>query len=155
MQARGFTMIELLTALAVLAILAAIAAPSFSSFTARQQARSVSSDLHSDLLFARSEALKRNENVSIRRREASGWNTGWVVLVDSSAAELRTRGAVSAKVSIDSPSPAVTFGGSGRVVSPAGAVQIGLQGHAGSQTFDRCLVLTPNGMPRALPEACI
>jgi hypothetical protein len=40
------------------------------------------------------------------------------------------------------------------VVLPAGAVQIGLQAHAGSQILDRCLVLTPNGMPRSLAEAC-
>jgi type IV fimbrial biogenesis protein FimT len=152
---RGFTVIELMVTLSVLAILAAIAVPSFSSFTANQRLRAASFDLRTDLLLARSEALKRNQNVTIQRRQAAGWQTGWVVFVDASGQELRTRNDLGAGVTVNIPANAITFDGSGRVTSPAGAVQIGLAASGGSAEFARCLVLTPNGMPRSYAETCV
>lgn len=154
MRTRGFTVVELMVTLSIFAILMAIAVPSFSSYSAAQRLRAASFDLRTDLVLARSEALKRNQNVTIQRRQATGWQTGWVILVDSTATELRSRNALGAGVSVASPAAAITFNGSGRVISPAGAVQIGLVANAGAQELERCLVLTPNGMPRSYAEAC-
>lgn len=79
MKNRGFTVIELLTVIAILAILATLAAPSFATFITKQKLRSASYDLHSTLIFARNEAMKRNQNVNIVPATASDWSQGWTV----------------------------------------------------------------------------
>ena len=61
---RGFTAIELMVTVAVVAIFATLAAPSFRQLIATQRVKSVASALNESLWVARSEALKRNDNVS-------------------------------------------------------------------------------------------
>ena len=75
---RGFTIIELMMVVVVLAVLAAIAAPSFREMTITSQVRSAASDLYDSELFARSEAIKRNNQVSVVP-SAGGWVGGWTV----------------------------------------------------------------------------
>ncbi|CAN7538027.1 GspH/FimT family pseudopilin [Variovorax paradoxus] len=60
----GFTAIELMVTVAVVAILATLAAPSFQQLIATQRIKSVASALTESLWVARSEALKRNDNVA-------------------------------------------------------------------------------------------
>src|SRR2546425_10294753 len=72
----GFSLIELVTALAVLAILATVALPSYQNFVLTQRVRGASYDLMTSLVFARSEAIKRNASVSMTQA-AGGWAQGW------------------------------------------------------------------------------
>jgi type IV fimbrial biogenesis protein FimT len=60
----GFTAIELMVTVAVVAVLATMAAPSFQQLIATQRIKSVASALSESLWVARSEALKRNDNVA-------------------------------------------------------------------------------------------
>jgi len=61
----GFTIIELLVAVAIAAILIALAAPSFAEFLAKRRVEGTTSELVTDMQFARSEAVSRNAPVRI------------------------------------------------------------------------------------------
>lgn len=82
---RGFTMVELMVALAVLAILLGIAVPSMTQFSFRSKLRSYSNEVVASALLARSEAIKRNQTVTLCVSSdgtscASGsWESGWIV----------------------------------------------------------------------------
>lgn len=62
----GRTLTELLMALAILAILAAMAVPGYRAMVARTQARSVASEIASELRLARQLAMSRRERLRVR-----------------------------------------------------------------------------------------
>ena len=61
----GFTMIELMVTLAIAALVITLAAPSFRRMIEMQRLRSITSQLVTDLQFARSEAVQRNTLVRL------------------------------------------------------------------------------------------
>ena len=61
----GFTLIELMITLAVLGVLAAIAAPSFSEVLERRKLNGAGEALFANLVFAKTEAIKRNTPVRV------------------------------------------------------------------------------------------
>lgn len=75
----GFTLPELVVTVGIVSILAAIAAPSFSDLIASQRARTGASDLYLALAKARSEAIKRNANVTLSPKEGL-WHKGWTIV---------------------------------------------------------------------------
>ena len=62
---KGFTLIELMVTIAVLAIIVTIAMPSFTEMMERQRLKNAVETFYSDLLFAKSEALKRSTDVTV------------------------------------------------------------------------------------------
>jgi type IV fimbrial biogenesis protein FimT len=60
---RGFTLIELMVTIAIAVILISLAAPSFRSYTAKKKVEGQLAELATDIQFARSEAVSRNQNV--------------------------------------------------------------------------------------------
>lgn len=87
----GFTLIELIVTVSIVTILASIAVPSFSKLIESNQLSAGTNELVSALILARSEALKRSNNVSIcastDQVSCSGANfaEGWIVFVDCNA----------------------------------------------------------------------
>ncbi len=75
---RGFTLLELMTAIAVAAILAAISIPMYTSFVRNQRVKTAAYDLSYALTLARGEALKRNSSVTVSP-DTNGWKFGWSV----------------------------------------------------------------------------
>ena len=112
----GVTLVELLVVFALIALLSVIAFPSFNRLIDSTRVSTATGLLHNALLYTRTEAIKRNTNVTICRSEnadspapscaqgsaLSGWGTGWIVYVDRdgnsrySAGDelLRTQGAL-------------------------------------------------------------
>lgn len=89
---QGFSQLELLVALAILAILAAIAAPNFAAVIENRQTSRTQDELGKSLHLARSEAIRRGNQIKIRKLNrqsdrdcsdsAGNWSCGWVVFVD-------------------------------------------------------------------------
>lgn len=57
----GFTLIELMVVLAILGIVALMAAPSFNSYIARTKLRGAANEAATDLQYARSESVQKNQ----------------------------------------------------------------------------------------------
>lgn len=77
--AGGFTLIELLVTLSILAIVLALAVPSFNDFIDRGRLTSAADTLYADLQFARSEAIRNNQNVTVSFQSGSAWCYGMVL----------------------------------------------------------------------------
>jgi len=147
----GFTLIELMVTLAVVAALMAVGTPSFRSFTNNQAIRSASFDLNSALTLARSEAVKRNGQVTIARRNGN-WSLGWTVTAADGTVVQNTERA-SNRVTASNATASVTFNQSGRVAGNA-VVNWELETVPSSNKQYRCITLDPAGMPRVSKEAC-
>ena len=87
--AGGFTLLEALVVLAVVGVLVALAAPSVSGMRARHQLQAQAEGLLDSLVLARSEALRRQQRVTLcpRTRDnacdaTAPWQNGWLVFVD-------------------------------------------------------------------------
>jgi type IV fimbrial biogenesis protein FimT len=90
---RGFTLLEALVVLALLAVLLSLAAPSLQGLRQKHQMQSHAEQLQASLLLARTEALRRQQRVTLCVRApavqagpecamAGTWAQGWVVFVD-------------------------------------------------------------------------
>jgi type IV fimbrial biogenesis protein FimT len=84
----GLTFVELMMTLAIAAILSAVAAPSFNNIIQDNKLVTQVNSLQASLSFARSEAIKRNNFVTVCGSNdgencIGGWNTGRSVLVDN------------------------------------------------------------------------
>jgi len=87
---RGFTLLELLVVVAIAAILGGLAAPSLSKMFSSNRVQSEASGFVSDLMYARSEAVKRGSGIIVCASatgnacsNANSWSTGWIVVPDS------------------------------------------------------------------------
>lgn len=94
--APGFTLIELLVTLAIVTVVGAIGAPMLKSFIDETAVSTQSDVLIDSLNYTRSEAVTRNERVTMCRSTdgstcavgtgVGDWTVGWLVFVDKSNA---------------------------------------------------------------------
>ena len=147
-SARGFTLPELLIAIAVLAILLGVGVPSFTQFVRDQRVKTVSFELFSTLVQARSEAITRNGSVTVTP-VSSAWTNGWTV-TDAGGTVIRTAGAVS-NVTIAGPT-SVVFRGSGRL-NAASTPTFELNA-SGSGITTRCISIDLSGRPVSKAATC-
>lgn len=88
---KGFTLIELMVTISIVGIMAAIAVPNFTTFIQNSRIVAQANDLVTSLNYARSEAVKRWQGITVCPGTAAGcsnsanWSNGWVVFVDNDA----------------------------------------------------------------------
>jgi type IV fimbrial biogenesis protein FimT len=78
---QGFTLLELMVTVAIAAILVTVAMPSFTNTIIGNRLTTINNELVGALNLARSEAIKRNQQVVIRKT-GTNWQGGWQVFVD-------------------------------------------------------------------------
>jgi type IV fimbrial biogenesis protein FimT len=135
---RGYSIIEIVTAVAVLALLLGFAIPSFEQFMMNFRTTSQTNDLLADFAVARYEATKLGRNVTVAAN-GGDWNTGWQVNSDLNgngtiAAEeiLRQRGdlvdgfAVAASDSGGTAITQIVFGPTGAMTAPAAVAEFAI-----------------------------
>lgn len=145
---RGFTATELMVTIAIVAILAAVAAPSFSDIMARQRTRAVSSDLFTSLTRARSEAIKRNTDITLAA--AGEWHEGWAIPNPADSGNPIDVHGPFEHITVDGPS-SVVFTANGRVrATEKPTFTIEFDGNA----HTRCVGVDLSGRPYQKSEAC-
>lgn len=145
-RSRGFTLIELMVVVALAAVMGGMALPSFRTFIAGQRVKTAASEFAMATIFARSEAIKRNADVTITAVSsgAAGWKDGWAVtaVIGAAVTPLSNQQAYSGLTLVGSASP-ITYQSSGR---PSAAVTtMTITGQDGSI---RCVAIDLSGMPR-------
>lgn len=145
----GFTLPELITVVAIVGVIAALAAPSFNNLIRSQRIKATTNNLVSALIFARSEAVKRNADVTVKR-VGSSWTGGWTVsYVDSGTQTPRTQPALD-QLKVSTTVTSVTFGGGGRADSTANFTVD--SDPTISNVEARCVEVGLDGLPREWVE---
>jgi type IV fimbrial biogenesis protein FimT len=146
---RGFTLPEAMAVVAIIGVLGAAAAPSFSSLVANQRVRAASSELFASLNRARSEAIKRNTEVSLVPAGAN-WQDGWRIPNPTDTGHpVEVHGATAA-ITVSGPS-AVVYMPNGHV---KGTDKPSFEFSAASVTGRRCVQVDLSGRPYQKKEAC-
>ena len=85
----GYTLLEVLVVLAIVAILMAVAAPGLSNFIQNDRLVTQINTLTGHMAYARSEAVKRSQQVAVCVSSngtsctgGTNWETGWIIYVD-------------------------------------------------------------------------
>ncbi len=148
----GFTLIELIITVTIFGILLAIAIPNFADLVRNQRIKAAASDVYAALIFARSEAIKRNANVSVC--QTSDWAGGWSIKTpDCVGTELKKQDTIAGvNILQKDGSTAVgnlTFQRDGRLLPatppPAGGIVV--KSSEDLTMKARCIILDLGGRP--------
>lgn len=141
---RGFTLVEFVIALAVLSILAVLSMPMLRDLMLTGQVRSAAMDIYGSMAFARSEAIKRNVEVTISPN-GGDWKNGWTIAAADAPDTLAAHDALPAKLE-PLPGAAVTYTRDGRLVAGADFVlNVNASGTTGVAM--RCVTVRAGGQP--------
>jgi type IV fimbrial biogenesis protein FimT len=177
----GFTLVEILVAVTVVAILLTIGIPSFRFVTNSNRIASEINGLLGDMQFARSEAVKEGQPVTVcvstdqatcaTGATANAWQSGWIVFSDLNA-NATVDVATDVVLRVQTPFSgtdtfvasnnvkAVTFNREGYANGIANGTLITLHDSTNNGNWTRCLSITLIGMMAsqthiANPASCL
>lgn len=136
----GFTLIELMIVLLIVAVVSALGGPALSETVKRNRLRTQADRILTTLNLARSEAVKRNQAVSICSSSdgaacGGDWEDGWIVFSNSDGdttvdagvdTVIRVYGGVSSGYTLSGTigASALTYYGDGSYAGGAGVINI-------------------------------
>jgi len=118
-----------------------------------QRIRATGFDLISDLMLARSEAVKRSGSVSLAT-QGQGWPDGWLVTIEEGIHQgvvVQRRAALGHNVLVQGPSR-IEFDRNGRLTA-GGTASLELRDVARNETR-RCILVDLSGMPQSREGSC-
>lgn len=166
---KGFTLIEVIMTIVLIGILAAIAYPSYRAVIQNIRVSAITNDFMATLSYARSEALKRDQSISICPAADSSltscgastdWANGWIVFVDpdadgtigSSSDRLKTHDALNAGSLISTSIPYITYNRSGFLSAGTGSFTLTAPGCSGNSA--QLITLAVTGRAAITSTAC-
>ncbi len=138
--------------MSIMAILAGVSTSSFVWLNQTTQIRGAAFDLVADLDFARSEAVKRNNDVVVTP-VGGAWGNGWTVTANAGATVLRQRAALGGQIAFAAAPAALTFDGAGR----ASLVDVGnfrICPPSGGTLSGRIVRIDASGLSRSVKTTC-
>jgi type IV fimbrial biogenesis protein FimT len=148
-RSRGFTLLEMMVVVALAAIMLSLAVPSLRDLIVGQRVKTAAFAFASAAVEARSEAIKRNQQVALVPLVAGNWGGGWRVQIAAGAVPLSQQDAFSGVV-IASVAPKVTanqllYEANGRLGAAVDELRVSDEagGHA------RCLSFDLSGLPKS------
>jgi type IV fimbrial biogenesis protein FimT len=148
----GFTATEIMIVVAIVGIVTAIAAPNMADMIKVQRVRAAAFDIVAALTLARSEALKRNQPVTITPN-SGGWSNGWVTK-DTAGNVLQQQGPFTCSSCSFSGPGSITYTSSGRLPLGTAAPQFAVTNANLDATKYRCINVDLSGRPVTTQGAC-
>jgi len=144
---RGFGLVEVMVTLSIIVILASAGMPAMQDFLTNQRLKGAASDLYTDLLRTRSEAIKRNTTVTLTSN--GNWADGWTLPSPVEDAPALLSHAALTNVTVTGPAT-VAYTGAGRVQG-ASAPRFNLSVSNGKA---RCIAIDLSGRPNLQAASC-
>jgi type IV fimbrial biogenesis protein FimT len=144
----GFGLSEMMLAVLIAGILAAVGMPAMQNFISNQRLKSTSTDLFTSILRARSEAIKRNRDVTIS--PSTNWNTGWTIPSPNAGEPVLATFTTRPSITVTGPAAGVTFTAAGRVKGDS-SPQFSISSTTGKAS---CISIDLGGRPNVQPKSC-
>lgn len=143
----GFTLVELMVTIAIAAILATLAVPAFNQAMLGSKLNSMSNSFVASAQLARSEAIKRNGQVTLCASSngtscGGGWKDGWVVL--AGGVPIHSQGPLASNFELSGNVTSINFQPSGMNATCTALALKNTQ----YTSQERYLTITATGRPR-------